>query len=46
MNAPAPRALDIYAVNIENDIVKVVTANPIKRSEFRKEQVTYPELKG
>ena len=46
INAPAPRALDIYAVNIENDIVKVDTAKPIKRSEFKKEQVTYPKQKG
>ncbi len=46
INAPAPRALDIYAVNIENDIVKVDTGNPVKRSEFRKEQVIYPKQKG
>jgi hypothetical protein len=32
-------------VNIENDIVKVNTAKPIKRSEFKKEQVTYPKQK-
>jgi len=46
INAPAPRALDIYAVNVENDIVKVDTGNPVKRSEFRKEQVTYPKKRG
>ena len=46
INAPAPRALDIYAVNIENDIVKVDTGNIVKRSEFRKEQVIYPKQKG
>ena len=45
INAPAPRALDIYAVNIENDMVKVDTAKPIKRGEFNKEQVTYPKKK-
>ena len=46
INAPAPRALDIYAVNIENDIVKVNTAKPIKRSEFKTDQVTYPKHKA
>ena len=46
INAPAPRALDIYAVNIENDIVKVDTAKRTKRSEFKTEQVTYPKQKG
>jgi cytochrome b6-f complex iron-sulfur subunit len=46
INAPAPRALDIYAVNIENDIVLVDTTNPLKRSEFKTEQVTYPRQRG
>jgi len=45
INAPAPRALDIYPVDIENDIVKVDTSKPIKRSEFRVEQVIYPKKK-
>ena len=43
IKAPAPRALDIFAVNIENDIVKVHTAKRTKRSEFKTEQVTYPK---
>jgi cytochrome b6-f complex iron-sulfur subunit len=46
ISPPAPRALDIYAVNIENDIVKVHTGKPIKRSEFKTEQVTYPKQKA
>ena len=46
INAPAPRALDIFTVIIENDMVKVDTANPIKRPEFRKEQAAYPKQKG
>jgi cytochrome b6-f complex iron-sulfur subunit len=46
INAPAPRALDIYTVSIENNIVKVDTAKPIKRSEFNTEQVTYPKQKA
>ncbi len=43
INPPAPRALDMYPVIIENDIVKVDTGNPLKRSEFRADQVTYPK---
>jgi len=42
ISAPAPRALDIYPVIIENNIVKVDTGKPIKRSEFSSEQVVYP----
>jgi len=41
INPPAPRPLDIYPVSIENNVVKVDTSKPIKRSEFRAEQVTY-----
>ena len=39
---PAPRALDIYPLIIENDIVKVDTSRTIKRSEFKADQVVYP----
>jgi cytochrome b6-f complex iron-sulfur subunit len=42
INAPAPRALDLFAVTIENNVVKVNTAKRIKRSAFRATQVTYP----
>jgi len=41
ISPPAPRALDNYAIIIENDIVKVDTGQPIKRSEFKAEQVVY-----
>jgi len=43
INAPAPRALDIYPITIENQIIKVDTRKPIKRSRFRVDQVTYPK---
>jgi cytochrome b6-f complex iron-sulfur subunit len=42
IQAPAPRALDLLAVRIENDRVYVDTGRTIKRSGFRKEQVVYP----
>jgi cytochrome b6-f complex iron-sulfur subunit len=46
ISAPAPRALDIYTVIIENDVVKVDTSKPIKRSEFSSEQVVYPKKRA
>ena len=41
INPPAHRALDIYHVFIENNIVKVNTGKRIKRSGFKKDQVVY-----
>lgn len=46
IEAPAPRALDIYPITIENRIVKVDTRKPIKRSTFSIEQVMYPKKKA
>jgi cytochrome b6-f complex iron-sulfur subunit len=43
ISPPAPRALDIYPVVIENNIIKVDTARQIKRSEFRATHVVYPQ---
>ena len=44
ISPPAPRALDIYPMTIENNIVKVNIGQPVKRSEFRAEQVVYPKV--
>ena len=41
INPPAPRALDLYPVTIENKVLKVDTGKLTKRSEFSTEQVTY-----
>lgn len=41
ISPPAPRALDIYHLFIENNIVKVDTGKRIKRSKFRADQVVY-----
>lgn len=46
IGAPAPRALDLFSITIENKIIKVDTRNPIRRSTFRVEQVAYPEKKA
>jgi cytochrome b6-f complex iron-sulfur subunit len=37
---PAPRPLDLFAIRIENGIVKVDTRAPIRRSGFEPSQVT------
>jgi cytochrome b6-f complex iron-sulfur subunit len=39
--APAPRALDLFPVVIENNVVKVDTVKRIKRSAFEAAQVKY-----
>jgi Rieske Fe-S protein len=43
ISPPAPRALDIYPLHIENQIVKVDTGKQIKRSGFHKDQAVYPK---
>ena len=40
LSAPATRALDRFAVQIDNGIVKVDTSTPIRRASFEAEQVT------
>jgi len=40
LNPPAPRPLDLFAVRIENGIVKVDTSRPIRRASFDPGQVT------
>jgi cytochrome b6-f complex iron-sulfur subunit len=42
ISPPAPRAMDIFQVSIENNIIKVNTGKRIKRSVFETAQVVYP----
>jgi cytochrome b6-f complex iron-sulfur subunit len=42
LSPPAPRALDRYAVRIENGIVKVDTSRAISRPSFDTSQVVHP----
>jgi cytochrome b6-f complex iron-sulfur subunit len=42
ISAPAPRALDIFPISIENNVVKVDTGRRTKRSSFNPEQLVYP----
>jgi len=46
IDPPASRALNIYPIIIENNMIKVDARKPIKRSTFRVEQVTYPKKKA
>jgi cytochrome b6-f complex iron-sulfur subunit len=43
IRAPAPRALDIFPITIENKVVRVDTRKPIKRGAFKPEQAVYSE---
>jgi cytochrome b6-f complex iron-sulfur subunit len=43
ISPPAPRALDVYHLYIENNIVKVDTGKRVKRSGFHTDQVVYPK---
>jgi len=42
VRSPAPRALDLFRVKIENDIVSVDTGRVIQRGRFSADQVVYP----
>ena len=46
ISPPAPRALDIFQVTIENNVVKVDTSKRKKRSRFAAGQIVYPKDKG
>jgi cytochrome b6-f complex iron-sulfur subunit len=43
VNAPAPRALDLFPVSIENNVVIVNTGKIIRRSTFLPEQAVFPK---
>lgn len=43
VHSPAPRALDLFEVLIENKMVLVNTGKRIKRGQFETSQVVYPE---
>ena len=46
IDSPAPRALDMYALTIENNLIKVDTHKPIKRNTFQVQQVVYHQNKS
>lgn len=40
LGGPAPRALDLYPISIENDIIKVDTSRVMKRNQFESAQIS------
>jgi cytochrome b6-f complex iron-sulfur subunit len=42
-NPPAPRALDLFPIEIRNNVIRVDTSKPQRRSVFALNQVTYPK---
>lgn len=45
IESPAPRAMDLFQVQIENEVVKVNIKKTVKRSAFDKTQVRYSPKK-
>ena len=45
LSPPAPRALDIFEISLENNFVKVNTRKRVKRSVFKDDQIVYPKEK-
>ncbi|MBW1785257.1 MAG: Rieske 2Fe-2S domain-containing protein [Deltaproteobacteria bacterium] len=43
VNAPAPRALDLFPVSIENNVVSVNTGKTVRRNTFLPEQAVFPK---
>ncbi|MEE4218394.1 MAG: Rieske (2Fe-2S) protein [Xanthomonadales bacterium] len=43
VDPPAPRALDLFEVRIENNLVNVDTGKRIKRTSFEPNQAAYPK---
>lgn len=43
VRSPAPRALDLFRVRIENNVVTVDTGRVIRRGRFEEGQVAYPD---
>ncbi len=43
LSSPAPRALDLFEVSIENKQIQVNIGNRIRRNRFNRHQAVYPE---
>jgi cytochrome b6-f complex iron-sulfur subunit len=42
LKSPAPRALNLFPITIENNQVMIDIANPVRRAGFASEQLVYP----
>ncbi len=46
LKSPAPRALDLFPVTFEDELVMIDISNPVRRSVFADEQLVYPVEQG
>jgi len=46
LKSPATRALDLYPISFEKDMVIINISNPIKRTGFTREQLVYTQKPG
>lgn len=46
LKSPAPRALDLFPVTFDDDLVLIDVSTPVTRSVFKAEQLIYPEERG
>jgi cytochrome b6-f complex iron-sulfur subunit len=46
LSSPAPRALDLFEINIVNKNIQVDIGKRIRRNRFNKSQLVYPETVG
>ncbi len=43
IKSPAPRALDLYPISFEHDMIRIDISKPIKRAGFAPEQLAYSQ---
>ncbi len=46
LKSPAPRALDLFPVTFEDELVMIDISTPVRRSVFTAEQLVYPREQG
>jgi len=46
IQAPAPRALDLFPIHIKHNKITIEISHPIRRSTFTADQLTYPGERG
>ena len=46
LKSPAPRALDMFPVTFEDELVMIDISTPVRRSVFAAEQLVYPGEQG
>ncbi len=46
LKSPAPRALDLFSISFEDDLVVIDVSAPVRRSIFKAAQLAYPGKNG